>query len=286
MSWITDEDKALVAADEASCMRKRVEQEETSLVPSETAVATRLALATADRLAQLKALRAQHAACAMPAAATLVDREIKQVSRSLHAGGREESRAAADKLRAHMDSVMSKELELLRCRQTKARKQRAAQAKAKAKQRKVEKVKKFAKKAKAALKKKLDDLPVRISAGDCNKVGRAGTHARSQCLERLKLRAPALPFELEAVWQHTRDAYAEAEVLRAEYRLKPRKSVVGPELIKEINEVLSKLREHYKGPNRFNQKGETGGDENAFLCFVQRMAKRVASKLAATVALM
>ena len=53
----------------------------------------------------------------VPAAAGLVDTQIKQVKRGLHAGGRAESQRATDKLRAYMDGAVGKEKQLLRKRQ-------------------------------------------------------------------------------------------------------------------------------------------------------------------------
>ena len=148
------------------------------------------------------------------------------------------------------------------------------------------KVKQVAAKAKAALKKRIDELPLRFDAGECGKPGGPGTRAHVRCLERLKLRAPPLPFDLEVGWKNMRDAYAEAPLLRNVYLLKAKGSTVGPDFIKQINGVLEKLCQHYKGPTKYNVKGEKGGDETAFLCFVQKMAKATAPKMRATVAVM
>ena len=251
-----------------------------SIVPAEEAVALRIALSSAERLARLKALRAQHVACAVPAAATLVAREIKQVERSLHAGGSQEGRRVGHTLRAHMDAVMSKEKELLRARQAAARRRRAARAKQAAKKKRLARIKKIAAEGKAELKKRLDDLPVHFDIIQCGAPGAPGKRIRVQCLERLKLRAPPLPFEANARWQRTRDDYCEAKKLRAVYGLKHH-ATVGPSFINEVNGVLSQLVEHYRGRSKYNAKGEVGGDDTAFLRFVQRMEKAVAPKKAA-----
>ena len=169
---------------------RRVEDEETSIVPAEDAVALRLALSSAERLARLKALRAQHVDCALHAAATLVDREIKQVERSLHAAGSQEGRIVGQQLRAHMDSVMSKEKDLLRGRQAAARRRRAARAKLRCKKKRLARIKKVAAEKKAELKKRLEDLPVLFNREDRGAPGNPGKRTRVQCLERLKLRAP------------------------------------------------------------------------------------------------
>ena len=161
-----------------------------SLVPAEDAVALRLALSSAERLARLKALRAQHVGCALPAAATLVDREIKQVERSLHAAGSQEGRIVGQQLRAHMDSVMSKEMDLLRARQAASRRRRAARAKLASKKKRLARIKKVAAEKKAELKRRLDDLPLNFNHQECGASGPPGKRIRVQCLERLKLRAP------------------------------------------------------------------------------------------------
>ena len=259
---------------------RRVESEETSLVPAEDAVALRLALSSAERLAQLKALRAQHVGCALPAAATLVDREIKQVERSLHAAGSQEGRIVGQQLRTHMDAVLSREMDLLRGRQAAARRRRAAKAKLAGKKRRLARIKKVAAAKQAELKKRLDDLPLYFNHEECGAPGAPGKRVRVQCLERLKLRAPPLPFEYEARWKRTRDAYGEATQLRAVYKLK-KQATVGPLFIDEINGVLMELREHYSGKSKYNDKGEVGGDDTAFFRFVQRMEKAVAPPKAA-----
>ena len=258
-----------------------MEGEEASLVPAEDAVALRLALSSAERLARLKALRAQHVECAVPAAATLVDREIKQVERSLHAAGSQEGRIVGQQLRAHMDAVLGKEMDLLKARQAASRRRRAAQAKIASKKKRLARIKKVAAEKKAELKKRLDDLPVNFNEKECGEPGPPGKRTRVKCLERLKVRAPPLPFEHAARWIRTRDDYCDASRLRAVYALK-KHATVGPTFIDEVNGVLLALIEHYSGRSKYNAKGETEGDDTAFLRFVQRMERAVAPKKAST----
>ena len=280
--WITPDDEALVAADEADFFRKQ--EEPPSGDPAEDE-ASRLAVSAAARLARLKALRAQHALCNVPAALGLVDEEIKQVSRGLRTGGREESQKANDKLSAYMGGVVTKEKDLLGKRQRAAARQRAIARKQGAKQRKVLRKKKAAAKAKAELKKKLDALPVSFRADECGKPGAAGLRARSACLERLKLRSPTLPFEDEVLWLAVRNAYCSAPQLRVTYKLK-KQAPVGAAFIREVNEVLRALREHYVGPTRYNDKGEVGGDALAFEKWFKRAKEAASPPEAATVARM
>ena len=50
-----------------------------------------------------------------------------------------------------------------------------------------------------------------------------------------------------------------------------------------MNGVLLELLEHYHGKSKYNAKDEKGGDDTAFLRFVQRMEKAVAPKKAACI---
>ena len=112
--YLTLDDEALVAADEADFFRKR--QGALADDAPEGAEASRLAVSAVTRLERLKALRAQHAGCQLPAAAGFVDQEIKQLSRGLRAGGRTESQIANEKLSAFVEGVVEKEKRLLRKR--------------------------------------------------------------------------------------------------------------------------------------------------------------------------
>ena len=282
--YLTLDDEALIAADEADFFRGREEAPEDAT--TEGAEASRLAVSTATRLAQLKALRAQHHAhCLVPAAAWLVDSEIKQVARGIHAGGREESKMANEKLSAYMDRLVDKEKEVLAKRRAAAARQRRIARKQAAYQRGVLRKKKQAAKAKAELKKKVDALPVSFRADVCGQPGHRGLIARQACLERLKLRAPPLPFELEVRWTSIRNDYCSAPLLRACYKLK-KQATVGPMFINEVNGVLRLLCEHYAGPTEFNRKGQKGGDALAFEKFARRAQEAAAPPRAATVASM
>ena len=281
--YLTVDDEALLAADEADFFRKL--EEPTEDATTEGAEASRLAVSAVTRLAQLKALRAQHAQCLVPAAAGLVDSEIKQVTRGIHAGGREESQMANEKLSAYMDGLVAREKKVLAKRRAAAARQRRIARKQAAYQRGVLRKKKQAAKAKAELKKKVDALPVSFRADVCGQPGHRGLIARQACLERLKLRAPPLPFELEVRWTSIRNDYCSAPLLRACYKLK-KQATVGPMFINEVNGVLRLLCEHYAGPTEFNRKGQKGGDALAFEKFARRAQEAAAPPRAATVASM
>ena len=252
---------------------------------TEGAEASRLAVSAVTRLARLKTLRAQHALCQLPAAAGLVDSEIKQLSRGIHAGGREESQLANEKLSGYMDGVVAKEKKLLAKRQAAATKKKGIVFKQAAQKRVALRKKKRAAKAKAELQAKLDKLPRAFRADECGKPGAPGETARAACLERLKLRSPSLPFALEVAWKDVRNRYSKAPQLRASYKLKAT-APVGHAFIEEVNSVLRLLGEHCTQKTRFNEKGEVGGDPLAFQKFVQRAQEAVAPPRAATVAYM
>ena len=133
--YLTPADEALVAADEADLFRTR--QEALADDAPEGAEASRLALSAVTRLERLKDLRAQHAGCQLPAAAGLVDEEIKQLSRGLRAGGRTESQIANEKLSAFVEGVVEKEKRLLRKRRAGAAKQKRIARKQAAQRKKV-----------------------------------------------------------------------------------------------------------------------------------------------------
>ena len=182
-----------------------------------------------------------------------------------------------------MDGVVDKEKKLLASRRAAAARQRRIVRRQAAKQRVVLRKKKQAAKAKAELKVKIDQLPVSFRTDHCGQPGRPGQLVRQACLERLKLRSPALPFELEVHWKGIRNDYTTAKTLRATYQLK-KSAPVGTMFINEVNSVLRLLREHYAGPTEFNKNGETGGDPLAFENFVRRAQKAGAPPRAATVA--
>ena len=94
-----------------------------------------------------------------------------------------------------------------------------------------------------------------------------------------------MPFELEVDWVQVRNAYTTLPQLRATYKLK-KLAPVGHEFIKDINEVLRALREHYLAPTRYNEKSAVGGDPLTFENWFRRAKEAVMPPKAATVAVM
>ena len=89
-------------------------------------------------------------------------------------------------------------------------------------------------------------------------------------MERLRLRAPPLPFEENARWTEVRNAYAKD--FAAKYKGYVA-GAVGPAFVKLINGVLEALGEHYTGGTEFKAAGKKGGDPGAFGAFFRRMEK-------------
>ena len=94
-------------------------------------------------------------------------------------------------------------------------------------------------------------------------------------LERLKLRAPELPAELEALWPHTRNNYCrQVAKFHREY--------VGCFLVKEVNKVISELGMHFTHPDPSVLVSKKKGNPRAFEEFVQQMRAKWPEKKDAT----
>jgi hypothetical protein len=83
-------------------------------------------------------------------------------------------------------------------------------------------------------------------------------------LERLKLRAPPLPAEIEALWPHIRNNYCrQVALFHNEY--------VGGYLVKEVNRVVDELGKHLNHPDPAVKVSKKAGDPKAFERFVAQM---------------
>ena len=226
------------------------------------------AVVAAERLNKLRRLRADAVAAKVPSAAFKVDQEVAQLERGLRAKTREE-RQVNKVLRRAIEQTAQKEAANLKAQQAEARKAMQDARVARAKKAAAKKSQETAKLAKQTLAKKLDDLPKTFSVASCQDP-KAGWKNRRDCLERLKLRSPALAFAAEAQWTVCRDAYAKRypKVVKS-------KIGFGAIFIKEINAVLEKLGCHYAGPSKFNAKGEKKGDQEAFAKFFKNMQKHI-----------
>ena len=265
--WLTEADVLCIEEDEAGRFEHAVAE---YVAPPEDLEALRLQSQSVNRLAQLKSLRANSLEAGAPSAAVLISREIKQVERGLHGGGKPERQAATLMLRDHMDRLVHKQRTHVRAAQKRSRKLRLSAHKLKLRSTRAKRAKQAAAKKKAAYKKKVDTLPLNFSAEATGKPGTAGRNERQLCLERLKIRSPPLTFQDEFNWLLVRNAYTDATVFRKAQKL-TKSANVGPEFIQEVNHVLKKLGEHYSGPTRYNEGGRTGGSATAFVELFKRM---------------
>ena len=116
-------------------------------------------------------------------------------------------------------------------------------------------------KAAAELKKVFDDLPKHFSTKACGAPGKKGAQLRSDCLERLKLRAPPLSPADELLWPEVRDTWA--AYLVSMYS-GVGAQVVGHRFVVKVNRVLEALGSHYGGPSPWAAKDPTLSDKAAF----------------------
>lgn len=271
-SWITAEDEQLIIDDEADVLNQLAQA--TAAQPEVVVVAqagdgeqdVADANKAASRLALLKRLRAHALEAKVPTAFFSVDREVGQLERGLQADSVKTKHKVNQVLRRAVEEAADKQAAEIARLRAKARKAQEQKRKIRAQAAKAAQAKKAAQEAKKAHQKKLDALPVTWSAKDCGDP-KNGYSARKNCLERLKLRSPALTFEENAQWTRIRDKYARAFP-------KSKKGPTGVLFINEINEVLKRLGSHYDGKTKYNSKGE-GGDKAAFSKFFRSMSKKI-----------
>ena len=286
-AWVSDEERAQILRDDAEVLACDLRER---APPPEVAEPLRLQVSAAQRLARLHEIRARTVGVRMPAAVGLLDAEIRQVERGLHAGGSAERQDASGAIRALMAGVVEKEQRLVLKRQKASHRMRKIATKLKAKRRKARAKAKATKLAKAEHKRKLDCLQVSITADQCSQKDAKGVKARESCLERLKLRAPNLSFEHDVAWPEVKKAWCVAGTYRKIKCLK-NGAPVGLEFIADVNGVLKKLGSWYDGPTEYNHHGwpkggEPTGDPHAFLNFFLEMKRATAKPRCATQALM
>ena len=102
-------------------------------------------------------------------------------------------------------------------------------------------------------------------------IGGKGTKVRKEALERIKLRSPKLPDDLEARWVDLRDAYAAFVPVR--FRGKGSERAFGIDFAKQVDKLLRDLGPWYLGPSSYNKPGLKGGSETAFVQFVNSVER-------------
>ena len=238
--WEDEVDVAVATADD-----KAAEAEEQDVAASVQQVVGPMdaeadvdrAVGAAKRLAALKRLRAAAIAARVPAAANAIVSQIALLERGI-TGTTKEERAVNSVLRRHMEEVRAKEVATVQ-------KQREETAKTKKRVAIVKRLRAVAAKKKAEKKKQQADLKARIAKvpktftlEDVGPVGAKGDRARRDCLDRLKATAPALSVEDEVRWPALRDGFIKQHMIKWG-------PVGGEHFLKEINAVLTKLKDQY-----------------------------------------
>jgi hypothetical protein len=224
------------------------------------------AVAALQRLEVLRKLRAEVSTASVPAALVLIDREITQLERGLRCprGGDKVANAVLRRSLQAMATAEANQIREKRAAAFEVRRLKAEEAARKAKERAEE----LERKRKAEqLKEDLLKVPTEYSIATVGPDTKAGWQQRVNCLERLKLRSPELPFECEVKWAHVRDQYA--RVVASVH-----KAACGKIFLDRVNKCLQALGKHYGGPTPWNRKGEPG-EASAFHSFFLEMDKAI-----------
>jgi hypothetical protein len=237
------------------------------VVPGDDPAVVQAALEAVQRLDRLKVLRQGAHDAHVPSVAFQLDKEIVQLERGLR-GRKGMDKAANVVLRRTMEKVRSDECDRIRRARAEFFRARRLAAEEAAEKR----AKAAEDKARADIAKKIKELPATWTIKDAQADGKLGQQCRCAILERLRLRSPPLPLAAAVRWLEVRDYYA--------FWVKAHGGIDGPgKFLDEVNGVLEKLREHYKGETKFNKDGQVGGDPLAFLNFFNHMAKRLPGPL-------
>ena len=286
--WLEDGDAAAESADlqdiEAEVGEASASDAVVAVAAGEDASVVAAACEEAERLAKLKELRRQAGEVRMPSIAFHIDREITQAERGLRVNSgesheaaallrkalRERARAEAEKLAKQRERFRARLARLAHARMLASKRKReeavaAALAKAAA-----AKAKEQAATAAEARALELLRLPLTFEPHECNGKTAAAMRARVACLQRVKLKCPPLPDELEVEWPKLRDEFC----LRFPDTVHGHS---GTAFLSKINACLQALGTHYDGRTRWNNPPRRGGNAQAFTAFVRRMRAAVPS---------
>jgi hypothetical protein len=268
--WDDDVDGAMAADDQdLDGVDEPSRQLVVQALPGDALADVADAVIAARRLQALKRLRTAAVADNVPAAAFHVDREVNQLERGLRAGGRKEEREVNEVLRRHMDKVFQEERGRIQQKQSEAFKRRNNLAKVKAALAKAKALKANSEEEKKALKQKLAKLPQKFTVAMFQQLGGKGTKARTEALERIKLRAPKLSLIKEEQWPDVCNSYASRVPVR--FKWKGGEKAWGVSFAKSMDKLLRDLGTWYEGPSLYSKKGMKGGSETAFVQFFDLM---------------
>ena len=272
--WETDADLAVVAADDHDTLHAMdtiPAKDKIAPKPGDDPKAVEDANAALAKLKVYKAMRRTAARRSLPAVSFLLDKEIRQIERGVHCGGRAHDQHVNTVLQRHVADMLDTELKHVRVRQASAAKTRKLQAKVKAAARKVNAKKLKAKKEKVAFDAKLAALPKEFTAKSCADVVK-GYDARRDCLERLRLKSPKLPPDLAVKWVDVQNEYAKTVPTAVKTTTgKTNYKAWGNLFISDVNKLLKALGNQYKGPTPHVKKAPKVGDADAFATFVRKM---------------
>ena len=133
--------------------------------------------------------------------------------------------------------------------------------------------------ARVMLPQAMENWPNAILNFNCTScgMGKKWKHVRYYIQRRLvltmlKLLSPPLPLALEAVWARIRDAYAK-------HSAKMKKEPTGFQFKNRINVILKDLAIFYRGTTKYNKKGATAADKQAFEKFAIEMSTWISQSM-------
>ena len=259
-AWETPEDIALFKADDqdefadpATCTTALVE-----FVAGDDVVEWSEGNRVAKKRAQLLRLLAESKALALPAAVFTIRRDIVNLERGKLTKNTTESK---------LNAVFSRSLRL---EAAVAKKKQEANGKKARTARRIKKVLQMAanKKKKAKLLLKLDkEMREELMMGYQRKItsdmcgtkknfkGYTARKNRENLLERLRLRSPPLPYDLEDSWPRFKRTWC--KIAEERYGLLP--AGLGHTFVAEVNDCLEALKCYYNGKTEFNKGSRKEG---------------------------
>ena len=266
--WTGEADVALQRADDKDVEAAEDAAEASVLavaVPSDAKEAVEEAVGGARRLAQFKRLRADAVSARVPAAAMAVRVRIEQLQRGLCT--RPSEKAENNLMRLHLEAVRAKEVATVQKKQAESRKRRRNLLVVKKKMANGKKAGAEKKRLRAKAKAEAAKVPKMFTVEQVGPLGSKGDQSRRECLDRLMESSPKLTVEQRVNWKNLRDAYLKRHTLKYGIR-------GGDVFLKEVNAVLTKLKDQHAGP-----KDSSGmlvrGAPTAFADFYAKMQKLV-----------
>ena len=281
--------EAELSASEAPVVAASAEEEVPSswvieLEEDDDPAAVEEATLVAKELAQIERLRVIAVQLKNPVAARAAAAQATRIKKKFRSGTSKAQKRAQLVLSRHLRAKCDAEREETRKKRDLARELKVKEAKRKASEMEAKAVAVLAEDKKKALVKALASIPKSYSPKELGQDQDGGGKAKEQkarqdCLERVKLRSPPLPKDLEAAWPETRNNYARQVAIK-------HGKWVGERLITEVNRTIEELGKYFDHPDpkiaaKFSTKP---GSKTAFVAFVRRMSddKKVPSLKPAT----